>query len=306
MPPAGLDVPVVFLVFNRSELTARVFARIREARPARLFIVADGPRLNRPGEAEKCRQVRDTIEQGVDWPCEVVRDYADTNLGCARRVSSGITRAFEQVERAIILEDDCLPDPTFFPFCAELLERYEGDERIAQIAGCSFRPTPPADGSSYSFSRYPHCWGWATWRRAWRTYDHAMTAWTVPARQREVLREIEAAAERKYWRHAFSGTLRGRHDSWAYRWTLSCWDRRGLSAVAAQNLVSNIGYGEAATHTDANGAIAALPTRSLAWPLRHPSRVERDPAADAAVGRLCFRRPFLLWRCWHRFRRLVS
>lgn len=306
MPVAGLDVPVVFLVFNRPELTARVFACIRGAQPARLFIVADGPRSDCPGEADRCCRVRELIERGVDWPCELVRDYSEANLGCARRVSSGITRVFDQVERAIVLEDDCLPDPTFFPFCAELLERHRDDERIAQIAGCSFRHSPPADGESYYYSRYPHCWGWATWRRAWRHYDHAMTAWADPAQRRAVLRSIESPAERRYWRHAFAGTLTGRHDSWAYRWTLACMARSSLSVVAGVNLVSNIGYGAEATHTDAEGSLAAIPAVPLSFPLRHPSVVDRDRATDRAVGLRCFRRPGLWTRCWRRLRRTFA
>lgn len=305
MPATGLNVPVIFIVFRRPGLTAPVFARIREVRPAKLFIVADGPRPGHPGEAEECRRTRRLIEQGVDWPCEVVRVYAETNLGCARRVSSGLTRVFEQVEEAIVLEDDCLPDPTFFQFCAELLERYRGDERIAQIAGCSFRAIPPDSGDSYFFSQYPHCWGWATWRRAWRHYDHSMTAWRDPARRRELLRRIEAPAERKYWRHAFSGTLSERHDSWGYRWTLTCWSRGLLSIVASSNLVSNIGVGVDATHTRDQDQKLTLPAYPMPFPLQHPIQIVRDAAADAVTGQVYFRRPSFFRRCWQRLRRAI-
>ena len=306
MPATGLNTPVVFLVFKRPKLTAQVFARIREARPPRLFIVADGPRWDHPGEAEKCRQVRTLIEQGVDWPCEVVRDYAETNMGCARRVSSGITRVFEQVEEAIVLEDDCLPESTFFQFCAELLERYRSDERIAQIAGCSFRPVPPAGGESYFFSRYPHCWGWATWQRAWRHYDHAMKAWAVPEQQLKLLGGLEQPAERKYWRHAFSGVMSGKIDSWAYRWTLVCWAQGWLSIVASHNLVSNIGFGAEATHTRFGDVTAAIPARPMSFPLRHPAHAVRDKEADAATGRLCFHRRGLFQRIQERLRNLIN
>ena len=301
MPPAGIDVPVVILVFNRPEPTARVFARIRDARPGQLFVVADGPRPDHPADAAACRGVRELIEQGVDWPCEVVRIYADTNLGCAARVSSGITAVFGQVEQAIILEDDCLPDPSFFPYCKELLQRFGDDERVAQIAGCSFRRSPPAGGESYYFSRYPHCWGWATWRRAWREYDHDM-AWTDTSRRSAVMRNIESSEERAYWEHAFSGTHRDLHDSWAYRWTLACWDRNRLSIVAAKNLVSNIGYGPQATHTRNDSAIADLPVHAMELPLVHPVKVVRDIDADLATSELCFRR-FGFWkRSWLKFR----
>ena len=305
MQAAALKVPVVFIVFKRPGLTVEVFARIRESRPAKLFIVADGPRPGHRDEAEKCRQVRELIERGIDWPCEVVRDYSDRNLGSALRVSSGITRVFQQVEEAIILEDDCLPDPTFFPFCAELLERYRGDERVAQIAGCSFRAIQPDNTDSYFFSQYPHCWGWATWRRAWRHYDHSMAAWRDPVRRRELLLRIESPAERKYWRHAFSGTLSERHDAWDYRWTLTCWSRGWLSIVASSNLVSNIGFGIDATHTRDQDPKLTLPANPTPFPLQHPIQIVRDSAADEITGQTYFRRPSLVQRCWQRLRRVV-
>ena len=306
MPATGLNTPVVFLVFKRPELTAQVFARIREARPPRLFIVADGPRWDHPGEAEKCRQVRTLIEQGVDWPCEMVRDYAETNMGCARRVSSGITRVFEQVEEAIVLEDDCLPESTFFQFCAELLERYRSDERIAQIAGCSFRSVPPAGGESYFFSRYPHCWGWATWRRAWRHYDHAMKAWAVPEQQLKLLGGLEQPAERKYWRHAFSGVMSGKIDSWAYRWTLALWQQSCLSISPYRNLVANIGFDASATNTRDFNRLADLPVSAMPFPLVHPGSFTPDSEADERTSRRVFRRSSMIIRLQRRLRRLFA
>ena len=123
------------MVFNRPDTTKQVFETIRKARPAQLFVAADGPRENRPDEAEKCAEVRRIVDNGIDWDCKVHRLYRDKNLGCKIACSSAIDWFFEHVDEGIILEDDTLPHPTFFQFCEELLKRYRDDERIMLISG---------------------------------------------------------------------------------------------------------------------------------------------------------------------------
>ncbi len=178
----------VFLIFNRPAETFRVFDAIREARPEKLLIVADGPRPTRPGEAALCNETREVLDR-VDWSCQVLSNFAETNMGCGRRVASGLDWAFEQVEEAIILEDDCLPDSSFFPYCGELLERYRADERIMMISGNNFQNGASRTADSYYFSQLPHCWGWATWRRAWRHYDFVMQDWRG-GRNRGLVKEL--------------------------------------------------------------------------------------------------------------------
>ncbi len=170
-----MDTAVALLLFRRPEETARVFERIREARPSRLFLIADGPRPGNEEDARGCEEARAVVER-VDWPCDVVRDFAEENLGLKRRIPSGLDRVFSEVEEAIVLEDDCLPHPSFFPYCAELLDRYRDDERIVHITGSQLLRIPPAE-ASYHFSRYPHVWGWASWRRAWDLYDVDLADW---------------------------------------------------------------------------------------------------------------------------------
>src|SRR5665648_587346 len=164
-----LKTPVAFIIFNRPETTRRVFAEIAKARPTKLLVIADGPRATHPDDAEKCAVVRAIID-GVDWDCEVLKNYSDVNLGCKRRVSSGLDWVFDTVEEAIILEDDCLPHPTFFRFCEEMLAKYRDDKRIAMISGDNFQFGKKRTEYSYYFSRYTHIWGWASWRRAWDNY----------------------------------------------------------------------------------------------------------------------------------------
>lgn len=297
-----MKTAVAFIVFNRPEVTRRVLAAIREARPPVLLVIADGPRAGREGEAEKCAEVRTLVEAGVDWPCKLETNYADKNLGCARRVSSGLDWVFSQVEEAIILEDDCLPDASFFPFCEELLERYREDERVAQIAGSSFLPKNTRVEESYFFSRYPHCWGWATWRRAWRHYDHEMRAWSE---KREASWKIgpDRPRERRAWAKWFDATKCGGTDSWAYRWTSVGWARGVWSANSRVNLVSNLGFGEEATHTK-RGLWGDLPLEPARFPLRPPAVVAENLYADSLVGKIVFE-PLPFHRRLMRFARRI-
>ncbi len=286
-----LHTPVVLLMFRRPDTTARVFAEIARAQPPKLLVVADGPRPDRPDEAEQCAATRAIIEQ-VDWPCEVLTNYAETNMGLRRRVSSGITWAFEQVDEAIILEDDCVPHPTFFRFCQELLERYRDDERVMHISGDNFQYGHRRTSYSYYFSYYPHCWGWATWRRAWQHYDDAMHHWPEVREGgwlSDVLHDTDAV---HYWSHIFQSTYDGQIDSWAYRWNFSCWLQHGLSILPHTNLVSNIGYGDAATHTVGGDARwSTLSAEGLDFPLAHPPFLIRDSRSDTVSHRVHFKIP---------------
>jgi len=299
-----MKTAVAFIVFKRPDVTRQVLAAIRAARPPILFVIADGPREGRTGEAEKCAEVRRVIEAGIDWPCEVVRIYAEENLGCARRVSSGLEEVFRRVEEAIILEDDCLPDPTFFPFCETLLDYYRTDERVAQIAGCNFFPESFKDVTgSYCFSRYPHCWGWATWRRAWRHYDHTMRSWKTEREAGWKLR-VERASERLVWAACFDAVSREALDSWAYRWTAAMWARGAWSVTPAQNLVTNLGFDRDATHT-VGGIWGNRKRAAMRFPLIHPAEMKRHEAADALVGRLVFEPPGIGLRLQRLIRRII-
>ena len=284
--------PIVFFIFNRPEQTARTFAAIRAARPPTLLVVADGPRPDRAGEQELCARTRAVID-GVDWPCQVLRNFADTNMGCGKRVSSGLDWAFALVDEAIILEDDCLPDPSFFPYCAELLERYRADERVMMISGDNFQNGVSRTSDSYYFSRLPHCWGWATWRRAWQHYDFTMADWP----QRRATRWLKPIAGypvlERYWMRCFDDTASGKIDTWDYQWMYCMFVRNGLSIVPNVNLVTNIGFGDAATHTLAFNDRHAVPCRAMDFPLRHPAPVTPCVTADEFEERYLSRHPLL-------------
>lgn len=269
-----LTTPVAFLIFNRPELTATVFAAIARARPRRLLVVADGPRNDE--EAEACERTR-AVVRSVDWDCEVLTNFAERNLGCKRRVSSGLDWVFERVEEAIILEDDCLPAPSFFPFCAELLERYREDERVMHVGGDNFQRGASRTEAGYYFSRYSHIWGWASWRRAWRHYDVEMRTWPE---SRPLIRGLFAdTAEADFWADIFDRVHAGEIDTWDYQWLYACWSQSGLAVVPRVNLVSNLGFGPGATHTREEGELSRLPVADIEE-VKHPRLVVRHREAD--------------------------
>jgi hypothetical protein len=290
-----LSTAVAFLVFNRPQTTARVWESIRQARPPKLLIVADGPRADRAGEAERCADVRAICER-VDWPCDVLRNYADSNLGCRRRVSSGLDWVFETVEEAIILEDDCLPHPTFFPYCRELLARYRDDERIMLISGDNFQPGPPRTEYSYYFSRYPHIWGWASWRRAWRQYDVNISLWPTVRDGRWLLDILQNRRSVEYWSTVFDRIAQNQLDTWDYQVTFACFCQHMLTIIPRQNLVSNIGFSSDATHTIVGSPLANLTVEAMQFPLEHPLCMFIDSKRDELTARAFFTEPQMLQR----------
>jgi hypothetical protein len=267
-----LETPVLFLIYDRPELTRRVFERIREARPRRLWVVADGPRDDVPGDAERCAAARAVVD-AADWPVEIQRDFAERNLGCKRRVASGIDAFFRAVERGIVLEDDCLPHPSFFAFCERLLDRYADDERVMHVSGSCFTEAR-AGGASYSRSVYPTIWGWASWRRAWRHYDLSLSGWPEFRRAGRLEALFPGRLERTFWEDTLDRTYRGEIDTWDHAWTFAVWRRGGVALVPTVNLVENIGAGGGA-HMRGRGVPPPLDPRGI-----DPDAL-RDPATEA-------------------------
>lgn len=281
------NTPIVFIIFNRPDTTERVFAEIAEVRPRWLLVIADGPRADHYNDVEKCAAARAIID-GVDWDCEVLKNYSGVNLGCKRRVSSGIDWVFKTVEEAIILEDDCLPHPTFFRFCDEMLEHYREDTRIAMISGDNFQFGKKRTDYSYYFSRYSHIWGWATWKRSWENYDVDMKLWPKK-RDGGWLQDIFGDNKTvRYWRKLFESVYRGEIDTWDYQWTFSCWIHNTLTILPNINLVSNIGFGSEGTHTTIKNECAEMETEPMAFPISHPEYILLDLLADTFTEKHMF------------------
>jgi hypothetical protein len=273
-PP--LQTPVAFFIFNRPDLTARVFERIAQAQPKILFLIADGPRT--PAEKKRCESARRVVER-VDWECRVLRDYRDVNLGCARRIFSGLDWVFSQTEEAIILEDDCLPDLSFFFFCHEMLHRYREEPRIGHIGGNNYLEKTRPAGSGYYFSRYALSWGWATWRRAWNGYNLCLSDWPNLRESGWLDNHCDNPEQIAHWKKMFDSVCNPQPHTWDFQWQYHVWKQNALSIAPARNLVANLGCRPDATHTRKPMGRSRVPANAV-WDWPPPPVIERDQAAD--------------------------
>jgi hypothetical protein len=286
-----LKTPILFLIFNRPDTTQQVFDSIREQQPARLYVAADAPRRNRVGETVLCEQARAIINQ-VDWDCEIKTLFREENLGCKLAVSSAITWFFEQEESGIILEDDCLPDASFFPYCENLLERYKNDERIGHISGNCFLPKFFTKEPSYDFSSIPHIWGWATWRRVWKNYDVNFSYWEETKSDRKAREKLfDSFWEKVYFSTFISDSIQNKNgiNAWSVQYLLMLKKQDQLSIYPFVNLVSNIGLNVVnATHTQKRTRKLYCSSSSMPFPLKHPSSILRNKILDKATIRKLF------------------
>lgn len=263
-----LTTPVAFIIFNRPDVTFKVFERIRQAQPEQLFIIADGPRDNKVGEAEKCAKCR-AVKDMVDWECDVHTNFAEKNMGCKDRVYSGISWVFENVDEAIILEHDCLPSKSFFRFCQELLEKYRYDTRVNVISGSNHHWL---DGikESYGFVSRLYMWGWATWKRAWQLNDINMTLWPE-CKKNKYLKRILSPKEFVEMSNAFQATYEGRIDTWDYQFGFANYLNHGLDIVPKVNMIRNIGFSSDGLYTRNPFAKDALYLEEeMEFPIVHP------------------------------------
>jgi len=297
--------PVLVLAFNRPDTTRQVFEVLRGARPEALYFAVDGARDGKHEESARVEQVQ-SLTAMIDWECQVRTLFRKTNRGCKLAVSEAISWFFGQVEAGIILEDDCVAHPSFFAYASELLERYRDEERVLMVSGDNFQKDRGGSDDSYYFSRYAHIWGWATWRRAWKHYDHEMKAWPNLRDGGGLAGFLRDRGAANYWSGIFEDTYRNRNTSWAYRWQFCIWAQKGLVVLPRCNLVSNVGFGEFATHTRAVSPWASLPVEPMSFPLVHPRLLEWDDGADAYTHKAVFSPPALWKRLLERCRRIAG
>lgn len=283
-----MKTPILFLVFNRPEKTAQVFEAIRNAKPERLYIAADGARANKAGEVVLCDETRSFVTQ-IDWPCQVKVKFRDQNLGCGKAVSSAISWFFDNEEAGIILEDDCLPHSDFFRFCSVLLEKYKDDDRVATIGGCDFFPDSFERKAPYFASKYFQMWGWASWRRVWSTYDFSLdsidkNAWDL------ILKSVhETDFEYRYWNHILGLMLNGGIDTWDFQMFFHAWKSKSIHLSPTKNLVTNIGYDNQATHTNFQSPMG----NRITWPVNGDLTKHYDIATCAETDSIIFFLRFL-------------
>lgn len=287
----ALNTPILFIIFNRPDTTRRVFDEIRKIKPQSLYIAADGPRIGRVGEAELCAETR-KIVSNIDWPCEVSNNFSETNFGCKIGVSKAINWFFEKVEAGIILEDDCLPDQSFFLFCQELLEKYRSTDKIKMISGNNFQGGIQRGEASYYFSNFPHIWGWATWRRAWKDYDLSMRSYPQFKSEGKIKNIFTNRKIQRYYLSLFDRLYRNEIDTWDGQWVYSIYEKNGLTIIPNKNLVSNIGFGPNATHTKAEGILSKIPNGKIEE-ISHQLKIEADEEADNLTFNKIYYRPLI-------------
>lgn len=288
-----MSEPILVMAFNRPEHLAILIERLRVIGPQQIFVAIDGPRSDRLGEQARVQACRDLVET-IDWPCDVRTLFQESNLGCGLGVATAITWFFSQVERGIILEDDIIPDPSFFGFCAELLERYQHDARVFAVSGCNVVPrselTNPA--AAYRFSQLPVVWGWATWRRSWQQHRLRDTGWYRSLPPHRLLRRsgysLPAAL---FWASEFELTARGAEDTWDWQLVCAAMTSGQIVATANTNLVDNIGHGESATHT-VHSVSTLEPAASIVLPTASVP-VELDRRADTWATKNYYKAGFL-------------
>jgi hypothetical protein len=275
-----MQTPVVFIVFNRPNWATQAFEQIRAARPERLFLIADGPRPDHRDHDLIARDKCVALVETIDWPCEVSKDIADENMGCGHRIASGLSWVFAQVDKAIILEDDCIADSSFFAFCEELLQRYEHDDRVFSVAGTNYARSWDHSGASYFFSKHFHAWGWATWARAWKTFDFGISEWDQAQVRESIMRYLDDADQFNQRSTILDQIRAGRDDVWSFQWTFAHLATQGLCAVPKTNLVTNIGWGEEASHTKVFRPDMHIESGPLPSPYQAPEKVQPDNQYD--------------------------
>lgn len=239
--------PILLLAFKRPETTRLVFNEIKKIKPKQFFIGVDGPRENNNDDLEKCKKVKEIFKE-IDWDCEVKTLFREKNLGSMMAESSAINWFFDHVEEGIILEDDCLPNQSFFKFCKEMLDKYKNDTRIMHISGNNFLFNKKIIEHSYYFSKLTFSWGWATWKRAWKYYDVDLKTLNDFIKQDQISNIFPDHKIQEYWLKIFKNVRDKKIDAWDYQWLYTNFTQNGLSIIPKVNLVSNIGFNEDGTY----------------------------------------------------------
>ena len=277
-----METAVALFIFRRPEPTSRVFEAIRKAKPAKLFVIADGARIEVEDEDAIVNETR-RVTENVDWPCEVTRIYSPKNLGLRERLLSGLDQVFELVDEAIILEDDCLPNQSFFSFCSQNLEKYRIHETVGIISGFNFAPRQDTT-CDYFFSRSTFIWGWATWARTWRAFRASpqVESWT-PGEIADISKSFASLIHK----HEFLGLLKISSTLNTWDISLAVWVRQKglLNIIPNQNFIENIGFGAEATHTKFEAFDVQAETSEIGYELRHCESIRLDEAPERRMWR---------------------
>ena len=282
------QVPISFHIFNRPELTRKVFEVIKKIKPSKLFITSDGPRKNKEGEKNKCIEAKLILNE-IDWECEVFKNFSEDNKGSYKSTSEGITWVFKHVDSAVILEDDCIPHISFFRYCQELLNYYKDNKNIAAISGNNFQPEKNTTQYSYYYSRHAHIWGWATWKESWNRIDFNMQDWPKFKKMKGLDSVFYRKHEREYWYKYYQDMYEGKSKPhWDHQFLLSCFMNNAMTILPNKNLVNNVGFGVDSTHVKLKTKFNSIKLSGIKFPLDHPSFMCRSVAADDFTEKTMF------------------
>lgn len=273
-------IPVLIIAFNRPKITENLIKELKKIKPKEIFFAVDGPRKNNKEDKIKVKETQEVIKN-IDWPCKVKKLIRTENKGCKYGPAEAIDWLFKNVDKGIILEDDCLPNKSFFKFCEQLLEKYKDDERIMHISGTNYNRNWKSNLDSYYFSKYPFIWGWATWRRAWNKYDIEMKNYEIFKKETYLKQIFPNKLEAMTIKKGFKTVYKTNFTAWDHQWLYTVISNNGLSIVPNENLITNIGMGADATHTNTKlEEKRSLPTKELKFPLKHPEFILQNKESD--------------------------
>lgn len=297
---ADFQVPILILAFNRPDYLIQLIEKLEVVRPRYIYLAIDGPRASREGEAQLCKAC-ERLFDSLSWTPIVTKRILTRNAGCKEAVSSAITWFFDNVEYGIVLEDDCIPDPSFFRFCEELLLRYEHSPNVMAISGANLLGLR-SEPFSYHFSNYCHVWGWASWKRAWNFYDVEIKTWATNPSTNEFPEIIQRSSNTKhFWANIFRSVAAGQIDTWDFQWVWTIWKNRGICIIPDKNLVTNIGFDSRATHTKKMTKDRSIKSEGLDFPLLHPAQTIANEQYDLKISRVEFSRKSIFRRIVEKF-----
>lgn len=277
-------VPVLIIGFNRPDYVKQQMTILRQVKPKYLYISIDAPRENNKRDVQKVAELKALISQECDWEVELFKNYAETNLGCGPGPVNGIDWFFSKVEEGIILEDDCIPDLSFFRYCEELLEKYRYDSRVMTISGSCYPVERSLNDYSYSFSNFIHIWGWATWKRAWKHFDIEIRDLPENSGQNAINNTLQSSRAVHEWQKRFSSVYgKEKAHIWDYQWMFASWLQGGITIHPKVNMIDNIGFGEDSTHTKNRSKSHVMHSTTMTFPLNHPQRIEVDFEVDRMI-----------------------
>jgi hypothetical protein len=294
------NVPILISAFNRPDTTRKIFEIVKKIKPTKLFISIDGSRDIL--EELKVKEVKE-IFNDIDWECEVKKRYHKTNQGLLKCELGAFNWFFDNIEEGIILEDDCIPNESFFKFCEEMLIRYRNDDRIMHISGSNFQRGWKRDNtSSYYASKYSHVWGFATWSKSWKKYNHEMKDYLKLKKEGFFSNLINNRADRNFVLHIMDEAYYNNNSAIDIRWMFTIMKNDGCVILPNENLVRNVGFSEFSTHTKVEDNYMSLETKELRFPLYHPFEFLTD---DQIIDQVSDKR-FVKWLFRHRLKKYIT